>query len=70
MNTVQTILRLDDVRRATGLSRSMIYVLIERGELPRPVKLGERASGWLESEILAWQQRRIAARNVANSEVA
>ena len=59
---LQTILRRRDVQKATGISRSQIYNLMAQGDFPRPVPLGGRAVGWLESEILAWQEARIAER--------
>jgi prophage regulatory protein len=59
----KTIVRLPSVERASGLSKSSIYALIAAGKFPRPVKLGKRASGWLESDIAAWQAARIAERD-------
>jgi prophage regulatory protein len=50
----QVIVRLPDVKARTGLSRSSIYNKINEGTFPRPVRLGLRACGWLESEIEAW----------------
>ena len=55
------ILRLPLVRERTGLSRSSIYVRISEGRFPKPISLGERAVGWLESEITEWLNRRIEA---------
>jgi predicted DNA-binding transcriptional regulator AlpA len=65
---VETFLRLDDVKRATGLGRSTIYDLMAEDppRFPRPVKIGgERAKAvaWLASEVLAWQRERVAARD-------
>jgi prophage regulatory protein len=58
---MHTILRLPEVKRSTGLSRSTIYLRIARGAFPKPVSLGGRAVGWLEAEIQEWLQRRIEA---------
>jgi prophage regulatory protein len=58
-----TILRRKQVERRTGLSRSTIYLRIQEGTFPRPVNLGARAVGWLESEIESWLAARIAIRN-------
>lgn len=58
---MHTILRLPEVKRSTGLSRSTIYFRITQGTFPRPVSLGGRAVGWLEAEIQDWLQRRIDA---------
>jgi prophage regulatory protein len=52
------ILRRPQVEARTGLSRSTLYQYIQDGLFPRPVSLGARAVGWLESEVTAW----IAAR--------
>ena len=57
------ILRLPDVERASGLKRSQIYELIDQGAFPAPIKLGGRAVGWLQREMTAWQQKRIAERD-------
>jgi prophage regulatory protein len=58
---MHTILRLPDVKRNTGLSRSTIYLRISQGTFPKPVSLDERSVGWVESEIQEWLQRRIDA---------
>jgi prophage regulatory protein len=59
------IIRRPDVERITGLARSTIYDFMSRGEFPQPVKLGARAVGWRESNVLAWiaarQPRKVAA---------
>jgi len=54
------ILRLPEVQRRTGLSRSTIYVRLEQGRFPKPVSLGARAVGWIESEVDEWIRERIA----------
>ena len=48
---MHTILRLPEVKRSTGLSRSTIYLRIAEGTFPKSVSLGGRAVGWLEAEI-------------------
>jgi prophage regulatory protein len=55
------ILRLPAVKARTGLPRSTIYVRIAQGVFPRPVRLGARTVGWLESEVEDWLQARIDA---------
>jgi len=62
---MQNILRIPEVVKATGLPRSTLYWKIQRGEFPAPIKLGQRASGWLETEVLAWQRSRIEQRENA-----
>ncbi len=65
MATTPRILRLPLVRERTGLSRSSIYLRISQGRFPRPVSLGKRAVGWLESEITEWLKGRIEAKRQA-----
>ena len=54
-----SILRLPEVKIRVGLSRSAIYLAISRAEFPRPVHLGARAVGWLESEVEDWIGERV-----------
>lgn len=56
----QAILRLPAVKARTGLSRSTIYLGLAEGTFPKPISLGARAVGWLESEIEEWLKGRIA----------
>jgi prophage regulatory protein len=63
MEQLQTFLRVSNVMRVTGLPKSTIYELAGRGEFPKPVRISRRLSGWLEAEIVAWQQSRIAQRD-------
>ena len=58
-----TILRLPAVKARTGLSRSTIYLRISEGAFPKPVSLGPRSVGWVETEILEWIAERVEARN-------
>ncbi len=60
---VQKFLKLAEVQAATGLSKSTVYRLGAQGKFPKPVKLDERASAWIEAEIEEWQRRRIAERD-------
>ncbi len=53
-------LRLKQVCQLTGLGRSMIYQMQAEGRFPQRIKLGERAVGWLESEVREWLATRIA----------
>lgn len=57
-----TLLRLPVVIERTGLSRSALYVMLEQGKFPKPVKLGERINAWPDNEIADWIAERIAAR--------
>ena len=61
-----TLLRLPAVTQRTGLSRSKLYELLERGDFPRPVKAGGgRLNFWPDHEIAAWIEAQIEAREAA-----
>jgi len=60
----KSIIRLQAVSKKTGRGRSTIYADIAKGNFPPPIKIGERASGWVEDEIDQWINDRIdASRN-------
>ncbi|BFI96070.1 MAG: AlpA family transcriptional regulator [Rhodanobacter sp.] len=59
-------LRRADVERKTGYSIASIYRLAKEGDFPQPVKLGKRASGWVEEEVDAWIERRVAVSREQN----
>lgn len=52
------ILRLPEVMQRTGLSRSTIYAYMKYGNFPKPIPIGDRAVGWLESAIDEWIEQR------------
>jgi prophage regulatory protein len=58
VNKPARILRLPAVKDRTGLATSTIYKLIRAGKFPRHIKITERASGWLETDIDAWVESR------------
>lgn len=47
------------ITQLTGLTDKWFYKLIKDGIFPKPIKLG-RSSRWLQSEVEAWLQQRIA----------
>jgi prophage regulatory protein len=55
-------LRLNQVVEKTGMSRSTVYLYLNQGRFPKPVQISERLVAWVESEVDAWMQERIAAR--------
>lgn len=52
------LLRLPDVVRCTGLSRSSIYALQGDGKFPKSIKLSLRAVAWSEQQIQRWIEQR------------
>ena len=58
---MERLLRRPEVQEITGLSRSAIYAGMERGDFPRPRRIGRQSVAWRESEIDAWVTSREAA---------
>jgi prophage regulatory protein len=54
LDTGDRILRIGNVLKITGLSRSTLYRKVQRGEFPKQIKLSERCSGWRQSSVHAW----------------
>ncbi len=67
MTSSDSLIRLPDVQRMTGLGRSQIYALAKKDRFPRPVKLSERCSAWVSSEVAAWIAARISASRASAS---
>jgi prophage regulatory protein len=62
------MLRRSQVERRTGLSRTTIYAKLKKNpkrprdydpSFPKPVSIGAKAVGWVESEIEAWLDAQI-----------
>ncbi len=54
------IYRRRDVEKLVGLSRSTLYAMMAEGSFPKPIKLGKRAVGWREVDVLDWLESRYA----------
>lgn len=57
------ILRISDVVQKTGLSRTSIYQRLRHQDFPRPVELGPRAIGFIESEVDDFLRRLVKKRD-------
>ncbi|MCD4503094.1 AlpA family phage regulatory protein [Chromobacterium piscinae] len=60
------LIRLPEVMRKTGMSRSWIYAQMKAGLFPMAISLGARAVAWKQSSVDGW----IASREAATLEVA
>ena len=56
------VLRLKDVKEATGLSRSSICALQQRGNFPQSIRVGPKATGWYEDEVQNYIETRLRTR--------
>lgn len=54
-------IKLSRVLDRVGVGKTKFYEMVNNGEFPKPVKhsAGQR---WVESEVVAWQQARMAER--------
>ena len=55
------ILRIKDIIRVTGLSRTSLWRYVKSGSFPSPVALGgpgSRAVGWYAKEVTEWLENR------------
>lgn len=59
------LIRIKELIKLTGLSKSYIYQLAKENQFPKPIKLieGGTASAWVLSEVNAWIDSRIQERN-------
>lgn len=62
-STPRQVLRLPEVMRRTGKRRTSLLQAIQRGEFPKPIRLGARAIGFIQSEVDAWIDARMAERD-------
>lgn len=52
------ILKVNEVVKITGKSKPTLYTEINEGRFPPPIKIGMRASGFIESEVEAVMRAR------------
>ena len=52
------LIKLFDIERMTGISRSTLYKLRAEGQLPKPVMTGKRQYAFWLSDVIAWLESR------------
>lgn len=55
------LLRLSDVKNITGLSRSSLYQMMNKGSFPKSINIGSRAIAWTDASVQEWIESRINA---------
>ncbi|WP_425328332.1 helix-turn-helix transcriptional regulator [Pseudomonas nitroreducens] len=60
-DTPIVFLALPEVKRRTGMGTTYIYTEMNAGRFPKAVRVGKRATRWIETEIDHWCQQRIDA---------
>lgn len=54
----------EQARKLTSLARTSMYKMVRDGKFPKPVLIGAVRKAFIEAEIHAWIQARIAARDL------
>lgn len=52
------IIRMKQLVKKVGLCKATLYNIVKKGELPRQLHIGQRATGRRRSEVLAWMEQR------------
>jgi predicted DNA-binding transcriptional regulator AlpA len=59
------LMRIREVLRLCGLSRTTLYREIKLRTFPAQVKLSARSVGWLQDDVMMWLNARVAQRGPA-----
>lgn len=54
-----SLLRMPDVKQRTGLGRSVIYMLMAKGEFPQKIQISSRCVAWNSDDIDQWIAEKI-----------
>ncbi|KQQ32023.1 hypothetical protein ASF61_16955 [Duganella sp. Leaf126] len=60
MNEMKLFIRMPEVVRVTGKSRSTILRAVKAKTFPAPIHIGPQAIAWDSAEVAKWQMDRIA----------
>ncbi len=52
---------ISDAAERFGVSTSTLKRGVKKGTFPAPIEISERRVGWLERDIVTWQQQRAEA---------
>lgn len=63
------VIRLQQVMEMTGLGRSTVYKYVNENWFPKPIPLGGRSVGWLESEVVEWIMAKVSERDIRTGEL-
>ncbi len=59
--TQQQFIRLTDLTKRIGISRSSVWNFTKNGTFPSPIKLSPNCTAWVTAEVDQWAADRIAA---------
>ena len=58
------LIRLKEVLRICGMSRSTLYNNIKERQFPEPIRISARSVAWLQSEVQEWVELKVKLRTV------
>ncbi|MDW8371840.1 MAG: AlpA family phage regulatory protein [Geminicoccaceae bacterium] len=61
------LLKIGEVVNITGISKSVIYAMVRRGEFPPPIKIGYKTARWSSEEVYAWMRDIVRVRGLPKS---
>ena len=53
------LLRVPQVLKRVGMSRAQLYKLVSLGEFPRQIRICQKISVWLSSDVDQWIDRQV-----------
>jgi prophage regulatory protein len=63
MSNEVRLITMDEVLDRVCMSKTQLYRLINSGEFPKPVPVGDHRIGFIEAEVKAWIEQRIKMRD-------
>ena len=64
----EKILSIKATAEKIGASRISIYSWVQKGIFPRPIQIGPRRIGWLQSELDLWISSKVAVRDAVSKQ--
>ncbi|RFP11866.1 AlpA family transcriptional regulator [Duganella sp. BJB475] len=64
------LIRLKEVLRICGMSRSTLYNNIKERQFPEPIRISARSVAWLQSEVQEWVELKVKLRAVKHRQSA
>ena len=65
LRSAPRFIRYPEVQQRTGLSKTTIWRRVRDGSFSKPVHLSHGVVAWLEDEVVAWIDARIAERDAS-----
>ncbi|EMD4875605.1 AlpA family phage regulatory protein [Salmonella enterica] len=63
-NDKPTLITAREVLKRVHRSKSWLYTRLSKGEFPKPVRVGDRAISFVESEVDSWIEKHISGARI------